>query len=431
MKPSCLTLLLVAFGLVVVLPFGLKLMRGDAPEPARAPTAAAPTPSTPTRVPVPDTAPVLGPNDAKITLVAWADFECPHSSRARATLKRLEQRYGARLRFVFRHQPLPVHQHAQLAAEASMAAHEQGRFWEYHDLLFASGRLSRQDLEHHAKRLGLDRDRFIEALDSRKFQAVVKQDSAEGTRVGAAGTPTFFINGRKLAGAHPFERFTAEIDAELAVVNKLLQNGTPPGQIYAARMAEAAEPQPAAPPALRPPADETLYEVPVGDSPDRGPLAAAVTLVVFSDFQCFYCNRVVPTLKALEEHYGSRLRVAFKHQPLSFHPHARLAAAASMAAHDQGRFWDYHDRLLENQNALERPDLERYASELGLNLERFNAALDSGKYDAAIARDQALAQEVGASGTPTFFINGRKLVGAQPLEAFKAQIDRALSEAAQ
>ena len=99
-----------------------------------------------------------------------------------------------------------------------------------------------------------------------------------------------------------------------------------------------------------------------------------------------------------------------------------------MAAHEQGKFWEYHDKLFGNQQALDRLSLERYATEIGLNMEKFKAALDSGREKARIDKDKAEAQRVGASGTPTFFINGHKLVGAQPVDQFKKMIDEELAK---
>jgi protein-disulfide isomerase len=112
------------------------------------------------------------------------------------------------------------------------------------------------------------------------------------------------------------------------------------------------------------------------------------------------------------------------------HPNARLAAAASMAANEQGKFWEYHDKLFANQTALDRPSLEKYAQELGLNMTKFKSALDSNKYDAVVSADSSQGTSLGANGTPTFFINGRQLVGAQPLESFKAIIDEEIKKKA-
>ncbi len=317
---------------------------------AKAPIAApagAPAKVVLQKISIPETAPSIGPADAKVTIVEWSDFQCPFCSRAKGTVDQVREQYGNDVRVVFRHQPLPFHPQAQIAAEASMAAHEQGKFWEYHDKLFANAKaLMRTDLERYAQELGLDMAKFKAALDTGKYKAVVQADAAEGARVGANGTPTFFINGRKLVGAQPVDAFKREIDAELAIANQLIEKGTKPSEIYAARMAAASAPSA--------PQEDSVFEVPAGDSPSTGKADAPVTIVAFSDFQCPFCSRVVPTLKSLEEKYGEKVRVVFKHQPLPFHQDARLAAAASMAAHEQGKFWEYHDKLFANAKALKR-----------------------------------------------------------------------------
>jgi protein-disulfide isomerase len=166
----------------------------------------------------------------------------------------------------------------------------------------------------------------------------------------------------------------------------------------------------------------------VGNAPVRGAKNAAVTIIAYSDFECPFCSRVVPTLKQLEEEYKGKIRVAFKHQPLNFHANAKPAAMASMAAHEQGKFWEYHDKLFQNQRALDRASLEKYAQELGLDMGKFKAALDSNKFDAHVTADMTEATRVGVNGTPSFFINGRSVVGAQPVDAFKRIIDEELKK---
>jgi protein-disulfide isomerase len=169
--------------------------------------------------------------------------------------------------------------------------------------------------------------------------------------------------------------------------------------------------------------------VEVGSAPAKGPSDAPVTLVVFSDFECPHCSRAAATVKQIEEEYKGKLRVAFKHQPLTQHPSAKIAAAASMAAHEQGKFWEMHDKLFNQQTALNRAALEKYAQELGLDMGKFKAALDSNKYDEYISQDSAQGTQLGASGTPTFFINGRQIVGAKPPEVFRRVIDEELKKA--
>ncbi len=385
-----------------------------APQAPAAP-AGAPAAGAVKRIEVPADSPSFGPKFAKVTIVEWSDFQCPFCSRVSPTLAKIKENYAKDVKVVFRHQPLPFHGDAQLAAEASMAAHEQGKFWEFHDKMFANqGALKRPDLERYAKEIGLNDAKFKAALDSGKFTQRVKQDAQAGSAVGANGTPTFFINGQELVGAQPFESFKPIIDREIANADKLIAAGVKLENVYEKILSQ--EPPPPPP-------------VAVGDAPLKGPKNAPVTIVTWSDFQCPFCSRVVPTLKQIEDEYGNKVAIAFKHQPLPFHNNARIAAAASMAANEQGKFWEMHDKMFANQNALDRPSLERYAQELGLNMPKFKSVLDTNKYDAYITKDSQDGSARGANGTPTFFINGRQLVGAQPVDAFKAIIEEELKKA--
>ncbi len=171
------------------------------------------------------------------------------------------------------------------------------------------------------------------------------------------------------------------------------------------------------------------YRVPVGASASKGPADAKVTLVMITDFQCPFCKRAQPTIQALERRYGADLRIVVKHNPLAFHNRARPAALAAEAAHEQGKFWELHDLLYENNRALSDEDLRRWAKKAGCDMPRFRS--DQGK--AALARrvdaDIELARKLGARGTPAFFVNGRFLSGAQPEAAFAEVIDEELTEA--
>jgi protein-disulfide isomerase len=132
-------------------------------------------------------------------------------------------------------------------------------------------------------------------------------------------------------------------------------------------------------------------------------------------------------LKQIEREYGDRVRIAFKHLPLPFHQNAQIAAEASMAAHEQGKFWQMYDKLFENQAALDRTSLLRHARDLGLDVERFAAALNSGKYREYVRNDAEQASRADINGTPTFVINGRVVRGVRPLDTFKRVIDEELA----
>ena len=162
--------------------------------------------------------PSKGPEGAPITMVEFSDFECPFCLTAFPTVQRVLDTYGDRIHFVYRHYPLANHPRARPAAEASACADEQGRFWAYHDRLFSGQpQLGDADLKEHAARLGMDTEQFDACYDSRKYKAEVEADISAGNEAGVSGTPAFYINGRMLSGAQPFEAFTQIIDEELAL----------------------------------------------------------------------------------------------------------------------------------------------------------------------------------------------------------------------
>lgn len=167
--------------------------------------------------------------------------------------------------------------------------------------------------------------------------------------------------------------------------------------------------------------------VAVGDAPTKGPADAAVVVVEFGDFECPFCGAEEAVVQQILSDYDGRILFAFKQFPLSFHPHALLAAQASLAAKDQGQFWAYHDLLYANQNALKRTDLDGYAQSLGLDMPAFAAAIDQHTELPIIAADQAQGESLGVPGTPTFFVNGRIGVGALEYDALAQAIDEELA----
>jgi len=377
-----------------------------------------------------------GKEDSLVTIVQWSDFQCPFCTRVEPTLDQIQKDYGNKVRVVWRNNPLPFHKDAMPAAEAALEAFAQGgadKFWAMHKKLFDNQRaLSRADIEKYGQEVGLDMGKLKQALDQHTHQAKIKADQELAQKLGAGGTPAFFINGRFLSGAQPLPRFKEVIDDELKRVEKLIASGTPKSKVYAALtkngLTAAKAPSAADAPKPRQPDPKAVYKVPVGKSAAKGPADALVTIVEFSEFQCPFCKRVGPTVKQIQDTYGKDVRIAFKHNPLPFHNNAQVASEAALEARDQGKFWEFHDKMFENQQALAREDLDKYAKELGLNPGKFKAALDSGKHKAEVTEDQQLARSLGASGTPSFFINGRNLRGAQPFEAFKTVIDEELQK---
>ncbi len=162
-------------------------------------------------------------------------------------------------------------------------------------------------------------------------------------------------------------------------------------------------------------------------SPSKGKADAPITIIEYSDFQCPYCKKAQPSIKALEEKYGDRLRVVFMNQPLAMHKMARPAAVAAMAADKQGKFWEYHDALFAAEG-LDEAKLVTLAKEVGLNVSKWEADRKSTEVDAAIAADVARAEKWKITSTPSFFVNGYKVKGAQPPEFFERIIEAELAD---
>jgi len=225
---------------------------------------------------------------------------------------------------------------------------------------------------------------------------------------------SFSIIGASFFVASSLDRATAQME----VATELLDN-----------LPLAAAPSPGARPSRpnRPDANRE-YKVTLGEAPVRGGGDAVVTIVEWSDFQCPFCSRVSPTLAKIHEEYGDRVRVAFKHMPLSIHPQAHAAHAASEAAKRQGQFWEMHDRIFENQRDLSVATLEGYATSMGLDMDKFRSDMRAKDVAKVIDDDLKQASQLGVTGTPAFFINGKFLSGAQPFANFKRVIDDALEK---
>jgi len=337
-------------------------------------------------------------------------------------------RYGDKVRLVWKNEPLPFHKWAEPAAELALEARAQkgdAGFWAVHDLLLAKrGSFQDGDLEAIAKEAGLNVDATTRAVQKRKFQTAIEDDADLADDLDATGTPTFFINGRKLVGAQPLDALAAVIDEQLAAAQARIAGGVPAAKVYEALQKTAV--------------GVTLETIavppPAPTAPSHGPPDAKVVVQIWSDFQCPFCKRVEPTLAELDAAFPGKLRFVWHNHPLSFHPLAEPAAEAAMEAYAQkgdAGFWRMHDLLLQNPagGGLERAALEQYASTLGLDLPRFRAALDGSLHHAGIDADSRVAEGAGLRGTPGVAINGYKVSGAQPLVKFRKIVQRALAEA--
>lgn len=160
------------------------------------------------------------------------------------------------------------------------------------------------------------------------------------------------------------------------------------------------------------------------DDPTLGPLNAKVTVVEFGDFECPYCGQAFTIIREISTLYKDRVRFIYRDFPLeTLHPNAINSAQAGECAHEQGKFWLYHDKLFRNQSRLDKASLKNYAKQVGLDEARFNTCLESARYAQEVAQDFDDGVKAGVKGTPTWFINGQKVEGVIPLEVFKQIID--------
>ncbi|AKU95784.1 Periplasmic thiol:disulfide interchange protein DsbA [Labilithrix luteola] len=377
-----------------------------------------------------------GKRDALVTIVMFSDFQCPFCSRVEVTLDKVRETYGDDVRIVWKHEPLPFHQHAKIAAvigEGLRAMKGDEAFWRYHDLVFRRQKdMSPESLRAWAVASGADAQELEQGLEKKTWEKKVERDVELAKTIGATGTPSFRINGLEFSGAQPFENFKAVIDGELAKAKSLVAEGVARDKVYRVLVAENFKKH------VEEEDDEdekedvaTVWKVPVAGSPVRGKADAPVTIVEFSDFQCPYCKKVGPTLDEIRKTYGDKVRIVWKDMPLSFHPRAMPAAEvarAARAAKGDAGFWDVHDKLFASQPKLEDADLEAVAKSAGLDVAKVMGAVKGQTYKKGIEADMLVGDDIQASGTPHFFINGRRLVGAQPLAKFKTIIDEELKK---
>lgn len=380
------------------------------------------------RVPV-DDSPVLGPADAPVTLVMFTDFECPYCKRAEITLDLLRKKYGDRVRFVFKHLPLPFHERARPASLLTAAIQEDSgdaAFFRAASAIFRSNPdLSEPTLRRIGRAEGLSDERMDAVFSERDdvLAARLERDQNLADDTLARGTPHFFINGKRLSGARPIEQFEALIDHGLRRAGELRESGVAANAIYQTLQEKA----------LSPGVPERLdVEVPVEGRPTRGPEGAPITIHVFSDFECPYCKQGERLIEELEDTYQGKLRIVWHDFPLDFHERARPAALAAREAFEQKGstgFWKMHERLFAFES--ERPELsleqiEAHAAELGLDVAKVRSAITEGRHDDAINADIELGESLGIRGTPAYVVDGYLVTGLKPARYFERLIDGAL-----
>ena len=376
--------------------------------------------------------PVLGNPYALVTIVEFSDFQCPYCKRVEPTLKTLRDKYGDKIRLIWKNEPLPFHPRAEPAAEVAMEGlAEKGNkgFWDLHDRLFDSQpKIDDPDLDKVATDAGLSLDKVHDAMKNHKWKSLIDADNDLADDMQASGTPHFFVNGRRLVGAQPPEKFSAIIDEEIPKAQALLAKGVAPSALYDTLIKDG----------KGAPEVEKKNVALSATAPARGNMNAKVTIQEFSDFQCPYCKRAEDPVNQVMKDYGDKIKFVWRNLPLPMHQDAPLAAQAAMEAYKQkgnDGFWKMHDLLYANQpsqqaqDGLKREALDKYAQQLGLNMDKWKAALDSQAHKAEVDADAKVGNDAGITGTPAFLINGYFINGAQPYAKFRKLIEKALAEA--
>jgi protein-disulfide isomerase len=419
----------------------MELRKGSAggEEPVEDPTAVY-------KVPVGD-APTQGPADAPVTIVMFADYECGFCAKGWTTMKQLQTAYGAKLRVAYRHYPLPNHAEGRVAALAAACVLKQkgaAAFWKFHDEAFGGKGLGEADLARMAKTAGLDEAALKPCLTGPDASNAIKADLAIGTALGVDGTPAFYVNGRKVAGAQPLDEFKKLVDEGLAKAEAAIKGGVKPADVYEHLIKDGATkpvylkgkdgPQtqaPEGPPELDPTA---TFHVPVSKNhPTRGPADALLTVVVFADFQCPACSMASQRLAQLLKDYPKDVRLVYRNAPLENHTDAPLAAEAALAVRAQkgdAGFFAYHDKLYATQQDLTRPTLEKLAEEVGVDLARFKKALDEHTFKPLVDQDMAFALQMGLMARPALYWNGKVMLGVpRSYEDLKKRVDEEIAAA--
>jgi len=262
-------------------------------------------------------------------------------------------------------------------------------------------------MEQDPKKKGLSNDEYLEKYIASKVTVTEKDVDAY---VKEKSIPTEHINAQlreRIKGFLMIEKKKTAIDQWLA--DKTGKSGI---EVFLAK------PQ-------RP-----TFDVKFAGAPTSGSDSAKITIVEFSDFQCPFCKKAAETVEEVKKKYGNKVRVAFKQFPLPFHKNAQKAAEAALCAHEQKKesFWKMHDKMFGAQDQLEVDGLKKMAKEIGLDGKAFDACLDGAKFAGQVEQDMKDGQAVGVKSTPTFFINGKLLSGAQPVEEFDAIISEELAK---
>ncbi len=391
-----------------------------------------------------DNAPVKGENKLGLEIVVFEDFQCPACRNISKEVEKLMDYYNNEISLIFKHYPLEpecfpleineLHPLACEASYASLAAKEQDKFWEYYELLFSAPLDSKSLLETYAKKLDLDMEKFEYDYNSERIRNIVKKDTAEGHyshRI--TGTPTFFFNGRKYNGSKRFEslRKVSEFLIDYNGEERLEQGKEPDdGEEQDPVDVEEDDGDDFNPEDYL---SEVVYDIETENSPVRGKNEIGVELIVFEDFQCPACRRTAGEIHTLMEHFDYEISLIFKHYPLEsecfpedirdLHEYACEASYASLAAKEQGKFWEYYDLLYSG--AIDNTEvLFDYAEQLDLNMDDFSNYYESEEVKNIVMSDTIEGyEEYSITSTPSLFFNGRLYKGPKNSDSLIKLVD--------
>ncbi len=381
-------------------------------------------PNTRYRIPVSPDDPVIGPSHAPLTVVVFMDFESPFCARNYPSIVRLPGELAPDVRVVIKHFPQPSHPSADIAAEVSLEAQAQGLFWEYCKAVFENwDGLDKEKLLEAAGIAKMDMNALEAALADGRHTARIERDRKLAASLDLKGTPYFFFNGIMRRGSRSFDQLVALSLPRIRHASQLPPLDGGPSDLYA-RIIEKGATEPvyqepgSAPydPEIVSDGKHRVYDLDLpDDTPMLGSSDAPVTVVEFGDYQCGACARASALLERIRESYRDRVRIAYVHYPLPGHEHAFVAAQAAVEAAGQGRFWDFHGVLMDNQENLSRENLIILAGNIGLDADKMRTALEQELHANSVRKNRKLARFLKLTGTPSFFVNGRK-VGASRVE---------------
>jgi protein-disulfide isomerase len=342
-----------------------------------------------------------GPASAPLTIVEFTDFQCPFCKAAVAPMEQFMTVRGREVRWVIRAFPLDFHPDSELATEAALAAGEQGKFWQMHDLLFANqSALKVDNLRAYAEQLHLDMHAFNDALETHRFAGQIAADRVLGTKAGVDGTPTFLVDGHEMTGALSLPELNQLADAH--------SGGAAGGPATTLAAAPVVQP----------------------DLPDQQVLGPAtsvpLTLTWFADVRSPLVARQADLVHELAAQYEGHIRVLFRAFPLESHPDSRICSAALLASLKQGKFWPMFNALAERRDLLDQTKLMSIADTIGLDHAVFASDLD--KSSAAVTANIEEATRRGIQGAPVLFLNKERVDGLQRKQFYTTILDRELKD---